>query len=110
MRSLEPKQLENPNARFPRLTYGENRNNNRASTFWLANNSYLRFKNLTIRYSFNHPWLSKTLGVSNIDASFIVNNICTWDNIKLWDPGQVASNGAAYPIQRTYTLQFNVNF
>lgn len=101
---------ENPNARFPRLTYGENRNNNRASTFWLANNSYLRFKNLTIRYSFNHPWLSKTLGVSNIDASFIVNNICTWDNIKLWDPGQVASNGAAYPIQRTYTLQFNVNF
>lgn len=24
---------ENPNARFPRLTYGENKNNNRASTF-----------------------------------------------------------------------------
>ena len=101
---------ENPDARFPRLTYGENRNNNRASTFWLANNRYLRFKNLTIRYSFIHPWLNKTLGISNIDASFIVNNICTWDNIKLWDPGQVASNGAAYPIQRTYTLQFNISF
>ena len=56
------------------------------------------------------PWLTKVIGISNIDASFIVNNICTWDNIKLWDPGQVSSNGAAYPIQRTYTLQLNINF
>lgn len=101
---------ENPNARFPRLTYGGNKNNNRASTFWLADNSYLRFKNLTVRYSFDHPWLTKVFGISNIDASFIVNNICTWDSIKLWDPGQVKSNGAEYPIQRTYTLQLNVNF
>lgn len=92
------------------MTYGENKNNNRASTFWLADNSYLRFKNLTVRYSFDHPWLTKVFGISNIDASFIVNNICTWDSIKLWDPGQVKSNGAEYPIQRTYTLQLNVNF
>lgn len=101
---------ENPNARFPRLTYGENKNNNRASTFWLADNSYLRFKNLTIRYRYTNDWLKKVVSVQNIDVSFIVNNICTWDNIKLWDPGQVNGNGAQYPIQRTYTLQLNVNF
>ena len=103
-------ETENPNARFPRMTYGENKNNNRASTFWLANNSYLRFKDLTIRYSFIRPWLTRVLDISGIDISFIMNNICTWDHIKLWDPGQVASNGAAYPIQRTYTLQLNVKF
>jgi len=101
---------ENPNARFPRLSYGDNKNNNRNSTFWLADNSYLRFKNLTIRYSYDNPWLTKVLGISNVDVSFIMNNICTWDDIKLWDPGQVAKNGAAYPIQRTYTLQLNLNF
>lgn len=101
---------ENPNARFPRLTYGENKNNNRASTFWLADNHYLRFKNLTARYSYAHPWLSNVIGVSGIDISFIVNNICTWDDIKLWDPGQASGNGTKYPIQRTYTLQLNFNF
>lgn len=101
---------ENPNARFPRMTYGENKNNNRASTFWLADNSYLRFKNVTARYSFEHPWISNVLGISNIDLSFIINNVCTFDKIKLWDPGQASSNGAKYPIQRTYTLQLNFNF
>lgn len=103
-------ETENPNARFPRLSYGQNKNNNRNSTFWLADNKYLRFKNLQVRYRFTHPWLTRVLAISNIDASFIVTNICTWDNIKLWDPGQVASNGAAYPIQRTYTLQLVLNF
>lgn len=101
---------ERADARFPRMTYGQNKNNNRNSTFWLADNSYLRFKNLQVRYSFNYPWLTKNLGIDRVDMSFIVNNICTWDNIKLWDPGQASSNGAAYPIQRTYTLQLNVRF
>ena len=101
---------ERADARFPRLTYGENKNNNRNSTFYLADNAYLRFKNLQVRYSFVHPWLTKVLGISDVGVSFIMNNICTWDNIKLWDPGQASSNGAVYPIQRTYTLQLNVNF
>lgn len=101
---------ENPNARFPRMTYGNNPNNNRNSTFWLVDNSYVRFKNITVRYSYDHPWLSNVLGVNNIDLSFIVNNVCTFDKVKLWDPGQASSNGAKYPIQRTYTLQLNFNF
>lgn len=101
---------ENPDARFPRLSYGENKNNNRNSSFWLADNSYLRFKNLTLRYAYQNTWLRNTLGIQGVDVSFIVNNICTWDKIKLWDPGQAAGNGMKYPIQRTYTLQLNFNF
>ena len=101
---------ENPNARFPRLTYGENKNNNRNSTFYLVNNDYLRFKNLTFRYGFQNNWLRDHIGIEGIDLSFIVQNICTWDNVKLWDPGQATSNGTNYPIQRTYTLQLNFNF
>ncbi len=41
---------ENPNARFPRLTYGTNANNNQNSTYWLADASYLRLKNVEISY------------------------------------------------------------
>ena len=101
---------ENPNARFPRMTYGSNKNNSQSSTFWLADNSYLRFKELNVRYTYRNPWLTDMLGVNSVALSFIVNNICTWDDIKLWDPGQASSNGAAYPIQRTYSLQLNLNF
>lgn len=46
---------ENPNAKFPRLDYGNNLNNNRNSTFWLANSRYLRLKEIqwVIRYHVN---------------------------------------------------------
>ena len=101
---------ENPNARFPRMTYGSNKNNNQASTYWLADNSYLRFKELNIRYTYRNPWLQNVLGVSSMSLSFIMHNICTWDSIKLWDPGQASANGAAYPIQRTYSMQLSLNF
>ena len=36
---------EDPNAKYPRLSYGGNSNNYRASTYWLRNGSYLRLKN-----------------------------------------------------------------
>lgn len=101
---------ENPNARFPRMTYGSNNNNNINSTFWLADNSYLRFKELNIRYTYRNSWLQNALGVGSMSLAFIMHNICTWDSIKLWDPGQASKNGAAYPIQRTYSLQLSLNF
>ncbi len=46
---------ENPNARFPRLTYGSNANNERNSTFWMENGRYLRLKNVQITYDFISP-------------------------------------------------------
>ncbi len=42
---------ENPNASYPRLSYGGSGNNFRQSTYWLRNGSYLRLKTLEIGYS-----------------------------------------------------------
>ena len=39
---------ENPNAEYPRLSYGPNSNNYQQSTYWLRNGSYLRLK--TVEY------------------------------------------------------------
>jgi TonB-linked SusC/RagA family outer membrane protein len=102
-------ETENPGARFPRLTYGWNANNNRNSTFWLADASFLRFKNAEIAYRFDQPWL-KEHGISSATLSLTANNIAVWDDVELWDPEQASSNGAVYPLQRTYTLQLNVSF
>ena len=42
---------ENPNASYPRLSYGGNDNNYRASTYWLRDGSYLRLKTLEVGYT-----------------------------------------------------------
>ncbi|MFD2162761.1 SusC/RagA family TonB-linked outer membrane protein [Paradesertivirga mongoliensis] len=101
---------ENPNARFPRLSYGANANNNRASTFWLADASFLRLKNAEIAYRFDSDWLKRRVGISTINLSLIGDNLAVWDKLKIWDPEQASENGSVYPMQRTYTLQMNLNF
>ena len=101
---------ENPNARFPRLTYGENKNNNRASTFWLADGRYFRLKNIELSYRFTSAWLRDKISVQNATLSFVGENLHVWDKVKLWDPEQASSNGAVYPLQRKFTLQLNVTF
>lgn len=103
------KETENPNARFPRLTYGDNENNNQNSTFWLADASFLRLKNAEIAYRFNKYWLSKH-GLSNATISLTGTNLAIWDHVKLWDPEQASSNGSVYPLQKYYTLQLNIAF
>ena len=103
------KDTENPNARFPRLTYGNNANNNRASTFWLANGEYLRLKNVQVTWRMPSKWFLKT-PISGVTLSLIGDNLHVWDKVKLWDPGQASSNGGVYPTQRKYTLQLIVNF
>ncbi|SDL55370.1 TonB-linked outer membrane protein, SusC/RagA family [Pedobacter sp. ok626] len=100
---------ENPNARFPRLTYGVNENNNRASTFWTADASFLRLKNAEIAYRWDSTWL-KRYGISSATFSLVGDNLAVWDKVKLWDPEQASDNGAVYPLQRMYTLQMFVSF
>lgn len=101
---------ENPHARFPRLTYGENKNNNRPSTFWLANGSYVRLKNVEVSYRLPESWLRKSRIFRAATVSLIGDNLHVWDKVKLWDPAQASDNGAVYPLQRRYTLQLNVTF
>jgi TonB-linked SusC/RagA family outer membrane protein len=100
---------ENPDARFPRLTYGENKNNNRASTFWLADGRYLRLKNVEISYRLPNLWMKK-LGLESATISLVGDNLAVWDKVKLWDPGQASDNGSVYPLQRQYTVQLYINF
>ena len=100
---------ENPNARFPRLTYGGNDNNNRASTFWLNDGAYLRLKNVQLSYKMDGALLKK-VGIKSTTLSVIGENLHVWDKVKIVDPQQASSNGAAYPLQRVITLQMNMQF
>jgi TonB-linked SusC/RagA family outer membrane protein len=100
---------ENPNARFPRLTYGYNANNSQLSTWWKDNNRYLRLQEVTLNYHLQKNFLQKA-GISSVDVQLVGNNLYVWDRVGLWDPEQAAYDGRAYPIPARYTLQLYINF
>ncbi|SKB65036.1 TonB-linked outer membrane protein, SusC/RagA family [Sphingobacterium nematocida] len=100
---------ENPDARFPRLQYGNNENNTQLSTFWKDDSRYIRLQELTVNYRVNPNFL-KRVGVKSMDLQFVGNNLYIWDNVKIFDPEQAAWNGRKYPIPSTYSVQVYVNF
>lgn len=101
---------ENPNALFPRLSYGRNENNTQYSTFWHANSRYLRLQEITLNYHVDAGSFFKRLGMKSMDAQFVISNLAVWSPMKLWDPEQAEYNGGAYPIPTTYAIQLYLNF
>lgn len=99
---------ENPNASYPRLSYGGNSNNFRESTFWLRNGSYLRLKTFEVGYSLPKSVVNK-IHFNNIRVFFIGTNLLTFSSFKLWDPEMGSSNGEKYPLARMLTLGLTVN-
>jgi len=94
---------------FPRLSYGENKNNSQPSTWWLRNSRYLRLKNLEIGYTLPRLLTRKWL-MESVRIYFVGNNLCVWDNFKWWDPEIASKNGAVYPIQKNFTMGLTVSF
>ena len=107
------KATENPNAKWPRLTYGRNENNAQKSTFWLQDGRYLRLKNVELTYTLPAT-LTRKFYVNRMQVGFIGENLYTWSPFKLWDPetesGEGVRSGAAYPINRTFTGYLRFEF
>ena len=99
---------ENPNAKYPRLTYGNNSNNNRASTYWLRDGSYLRLKNLEIGYTIPKNITAK-MHIQKIRVYLMGTNLLTFSDFDLWDPELGSSNGQQYPLARTFTVGMTIN-
>lgn len=100
---------ENPDARFPRLTYGYNPNNSQLSTFWKGNSRYLRLQEVTINYNWK-PVLLNRIGMTSVDLQLVGNNLYVWDRIDVGDPEQAYQNGKVYPIPARFTFQIYLNF
>ena len=99
---------EDIHAKYPRLTYGKNSNNNRASTYWLRDGSYLRLKNLEIGYTLPKAFVS-SMHIQNVRFYFMATNLLTFSEFDLWDPELGSSNGQQYPLSRTFTLGMTIN-
>ncbi|HKG05650.1 MAG TPA: TonB-dependent receptor, partial [Pedobacter sp.] len=103
--------IENPsqNVLYPRLTYGDNPNNYQPSTWWQRDASYLRLRSVELGYTLPKLLTSK-IKINSLRLYAIGYNVFTWSDFKFWDPELGAGNGAAYPIQRNFSVGMNINF
>ena len=101
---------ENPNARFPRLYYGYNTNNDQPSTFWMGNARYLRLQEVSLNYRLKAEVLRRYVAIQSIDIQLMAENLHVWDSVKIFDPEQAISCGQAYPIPGRYSLQLYFTF
>ncbi len=99
---------EDPNAEYPRLTYGNNANNNRASSFWLRNGAYMRLKNIDIGYSLPKHLVNRAR-LNNVRLFFVGTNLLTFSKFKLWDPEMGNPDGKVYGLSKTLSLGLSVN-
>lgn len=94
---------------YPRLTYGVNQNNSQASTWWLRDMSMLRLRDIEIGYTLPKKWIER-IGLSNCRFYLKGSNLLNFSNFKLWDPELDTSNGARYPIMKSFSFGLDINF
>jgi len=100
----------NPNAMYPRLTYGNDNMNYANSTWWVRNGAFLRLQTAQLSYDFaGTKWL-KRAGMSNLSIYFIGYNLLTISDFKLWDVEMGDGKGAQYPLLKTYNLGLKCTF
>ena len=99
---------ENPNAKYPRLSYGGNANNYRESTYWLRDGSYLRFKTLEIGYTLPKQFTTRA-HMNSVRFHFVGTNLFVWDSLKLWDPELASGDGMKYPLTKNFTVGVTIN-
>tara|TARA_B100001059_G_scaffold178527_1_gene179170 strand:+ start:428 stop:3559 length:3132 start_codon:yes stop_codon:yes gene_type:complete len=94
-------------AAWPRLSSQLIDNNNRNSTWWLRDGTFLRMKSIEIGYSLKDRVLSK-IGLTSLRFYLTGTNLLTFSKFKLWDV-EMGGNGLGYPIQKGYNFGVNLN-
>ncbi|HEY8957900.1 MAG TPA: SusC/RagA family TonB-linked outer membrane protein, partial [Chitinophaga sp.] len=100
---------QNPNASYPRLAYGYSYNQ-RLSTFWLEDASYLRLKNIQVGYTLP-AGLTEKLRIDRLRLYFSADNLFTSTRFFYgYDPETPVSSGGFYPQVKTFVFGLNINF
>jgi hypothetical protein len=99
---------DNSGAKYPTVvSTGPNVHNNRNSSLYLMDASYIRLQSAEIAYTLPQKW-TKVLLLGSIRCFLNGNNLLTFDKLKIVDPEQ--NIGDAYPLQRTVNIGAQINF
>jgi TonB-linked SusC/RagA family outer membrane protein len=98
-----------PQAGFPRLGIGGQKNNYTESDKWLQNGRYIRLKQAELGYSLPAGIVKKWgMGSFRIYANGL--NLFTWSPFSWWDVESKDRNGSYYPVQRVVNVGIEVKF
>lgn len=95
-------------AAWPRLSDQLIDNNNRNSTWWLRDGTFLRLKSVELGYTIKNDFISN-LKITNARIYFTGTNLLTFSKFKIWDV-EMGGNGLGYPIQLGINFGVNLNF
>ncbi len=99
---------DNPNASYPRFTY-QLTHNQRFSTFWLEDASYLRLKNIQLGYTLPGRLIER-FRLTRLRVFASADNLFTKTNFfYAYDPETPVSTGGYYPQVKTFIFGINLN-
>lgn len=102
---------ENPNARLPLVTPGDQANFTQLNDFWLRSGDYVRLKNLQLAYALPKSLLDK-IRIAKISVYANAENLLTFSKYKDMDPESLTDRNDlyTYPMLKTFTAGINVTF
>lgn len=103
--------VDNPqqNVFYPRLTAGQNENNQQSSTWWLKDMSMLRLKSIEVGYNIPKNAVRK-MRLNGFRFYVRGTNLLTFSEFKLWDPEIDSTEGSRYPLVKSLSVGLSVNF
>jgi TonB-linked SusC/RagA family outer membrane protein len=102
-----PWSLDNRTGEWPRL--GGSGANTEQTEFWLDNMSYLRLKNIQLGYTIPASLL-KRIGANRLRIAGSAENLATVTSYRGLDPEKAGNNNNLYPINKSYSLIFQLGF
>lgn len=116
-RTIENMHVANRNATICRIATDDSNNNNRMSSKFVEDGSYLRIKNISLGYTLPKS-LTKSMKIDNLRVYVNIQNAFTFTKYSGLDPEigaynyNVLTRGidyARYPSQRIYTFGLNIS-
>ena len=105
---------ENPNSRFPRLTFMNKSHYLQTSDLWLMNGSYLRLKTAEISYTLPQKDFLKKVGIESVRCYCNGYNLLTLfsdlNDIDIDPEGVTDGGNNNYPNIRIYNFGVNISF
>ena len=112
--------VANSGTKTPRPTLNDPNDNDRLSTRYIEDGSYLRIKNLTLGYTFPKKWMDK-IKFENIRVYCNIQNLYTFTKYSGYDPEVGAStqdssgyaygvDNGRYPSPTTYSFGVSLTF
>ena len=112
--------VQNPGTLIPRATTNDPNDNDRISSRYIEDGSYIRIKNITLGYTFPKKWMSK-LYIDNLRLYVNLQNVYTFTKYSGYDPEVGASTQDSsglvygldfgrYPSPFSCTFGLNISF